>query len=56
MADDIAHREPADVNSFGPYEVVEALAQGGIGIVYRGRDLRSGEPVAIKLLLQPTPT
>ncbi|MCA9645610.1 MAG: protein kinase [Polyangiaceae bacterium] len=32
------------------YQVEEHLSQGGMGVVYRGRDLVSGDPVAIKVL------
>ncbi|MBI4618074.1 MAG: serine/threonine protein kinase [Planctomycetes bacterium] len=34
----------------GPYQVTEELARGGMGIIYAGRDPRSGEQVAIKVL------
>lgn len=33
------------------YEIEEHIADGGIGTVYRARDLESGDPVAIKVLL-----
>ncbi|MCV0427065.1 MAG: serine/threonine protein kinase, partial [Roseibium sp.] len=33
------------------YEIVEHIADGGIGTVYRARDVESGDPVAIKVLL-----
>lgn len=33
------------------YEIEEHIADGGIGIVYRARDVESGDPVAIKVLL-----
>ncbi|MES0808677.1 serine/threonine-protein kinase [Roseibium sp. SCPC15] len=33
------------------YEIVEHIADGGIGTVYRARDIESGDPVAIKVLL-----
>jgi serine/threonine-protein kinase len=34
----------------GRYELLSPLGQGGMATVYRGRDLRLGRPVAIKLL------
>ena len=33
---------------FGPYQVVERIAEGGMGIIFRGLDDRGGPPVAIK--------
>jgi len=33
------------------YEIEEHIADGGIGTVYRARDIESGDPVAIKVLL-----
>lgn len=32
------------------YELQSPLGQGGMATVYRGRDLRLGRPVAVKLL------
>ncbi|MEM8960802.1 MAG: serine/threonine-protein kinase [Acidobacteriota bacterium] len=34
----------------GPYEIVASIGAGGMGEVYRARDIRLGRPVAIKVL------
>ncbi len=36
--------------AFGPYEVIEAIGHGGMGVVYRARRKSDGEFVAIKLM------
>ena len=32
----------------GPYEIIDRLGEGGMGVVYRGRDTTTGETVAVK--------
>src|SRR5215217_2806047 len=34
----------------GNYELVQKIAEGGMGAIYRGRDVQSGDVVAIKIM------
>ncbi|MAJ29396.1 hypothetical protein CBD41_08565 [bacterium TMED181] len=44
------HRGDGDPPSFPGYQIEGELGRGGIGVVYRGRDLTLNRPVAIKVL------
>ena len=40
----------APLTRLGPYEIVTLIGSGGMGEVYRARDVRLGRDVAVKVI------
>lgn len=50
MDGQVAAKQPGDPRRLGPYELVGRLGQGGMGVVFLGRERRTGRLAAVKAL------